>query len=103
LATQARAIVVVADDTENLRWEINSMLSEKFVGKTLFLASPDRIPNGLESNQFFKDILDVDCSNESVVGCFYNNSGWVSILGRKIVMDDYFVSCLAFFCRIFRG
>lgn len=98
-ANKALAIVLVANNTESLRWEIDEMLSEAFIDKTFFLASPDCLPLGLDRKLPFNNVFENLNAYEPILGCFRQNDEWVALVSNKIVMDDYLIGCKTFFNR----
>ncbi len=102
LAEQAAGIIVVVDESPGIEWEIKEMMADRFVEKTLFLASPKGSEQGLGSHSLLGPLItgDTDARGSSwILGAYRSGSGWKVLSPRKCVADDYVVCCQSFFRR----
>jgi len=105
LALSARAIVVVVDESDGILWEIGCMLEERFVAKTLFIASPSSVNRGLESHSLLGPLMSDHLPGSKgfhVMAAFRNGIKWERFCVNTATADDYIVCCQAFFANVLR-
>jgi|GEM_PF-2616161 len=101
-AGRAQHVVVVVDDSPGIDWEVKTMLTEPFIDKSLFLASPKLAPSGLETHPRIAPLLPSNLKlskNYHVLAAFRDDNTWRWLLAKKITADDYIVCCQAFLRR----
>jgi hypothetical protein len=102
LATRAQHVVVVVDESPGIDWEVEDMLAEPFVDKSLFLASPKLAPLGLETHSRLAPLLPPNLKlskNYHVLAAFRDDKTWRWLTAKKITADDYIICCQAFLRR----
>lgn len=100
IASKSLGIVLVADDSPGIEWEVRTMLEDQFSSKTLFLANPQREEEwGLEQHSVLGSVLsetrDVDQRFGVVGACKFANN-WKLFTSPNLIGDDYLVCCRAF-------
>lgn len=105
-AASAHSIVVIADESPGVKWEVERMLEEPFVRKSFFLASPRLGNRGLEAHPLIGPVL-VQASSDlpkdfRVLAAFRQGDSWRLLAIKKPTADDYIVSCQAFFRARFK-
>jgi hypothetical protein len=99
IATSARGIIIVVDESVGVNWEIERMLQEPFIEKTLFVASPRLGTRGLEAHPLVGPLLSADLhlsKGYSVLAAFRDGTSWRLLNIKKATADDYIVCCQAF-------
>ncbi len=102
LAESAVGIVIVADDSPGIEWEIRNMLTERFVEKTLFLANPNGDSIGLNTHTILGPLLTKERTlfkDFFIVGAHRIGKKWKLLTSKRFVGDDFVVCCLSFFRR----
>ncbi|HWS88169.1 MAG TPA: hypothetical protein VN282_14460 [Pyrinomonadaceae bacterium] len=101
IATGAHSIVIIADDSPGVEWEVRRMLEEPFVRKSLFLASPGRGKQGLEAHPLVGPAVASASVNLSkgfrILAAFREAERWQILAIKKPTADDFVVCCQAFF------
>jgi hypothetical protein len=105
IATRARGIVIIADDSPGVEWETRRMLQEPFVRKSIFLASPRLGIQGLEEHPLVGPAVasaKVKLSKGyRILAAFREGETWQLLAIKKPTADDYVVCCQAFFRSCF--
>lgn len=100
LAARAAHIVIVADPTPGVAWELETMLSEDYRDKTLFLAGPGQ---DVLANAFMKTWARQATSmrdSETFLIALFRNAGALDALHvKKPSVDAYQIALQAFFRR----
>jgi hypothetical protein len=109
LAERAEHVVIVVDESSvieselrGLEWEVQTMLQEPFVDKTLFIASPKLAVGGLENHPLLAPLFLplVKLSKDfHLLAAFRAGNKWRFLTAKKLTADDYIVCCQAFFRR----
>lgn len=102
LARGAQHVVVVVDESPGIDWEVENMLEEAFVNKSLFLASPKLALSGLETHPRLAPLLPPNfklSKDFHVLAAFRENNTWRWLMAKKLTADDYIVCCQAFLRR----
>lgn len=100
IAAHATGIVIIADESPGVAWEIQCMLQEPFVEKSIFLASPRLGTQGLEAHPLVGPVIAANVNLSKgyrVLAAFREGESWRLLTINKPTADDYVVSCQAFF------
>lgn len=102
LAMRAHGVVVIADVSDGVAWEIQCMLQEPFVEKSIFLASPRLGTQGLEAHPLVGPVVSANVKLSKgfrILAAFREGESWRLLTINKPTADDYVVCCQAFFRR----
>ncbi len=102
IADRAMAIVLVADETKGVEWEIKTMLEEPYREKTLFLANPQGNRKGLSEHPILAPIFKQQHKipkNYYIVGAHRVKNQWKLLTSKKFVGQDFVICCQSFFRR----
>jgi len=100
LAERAAAIVLVADESAGINWEVQSMIEPPFLEKTLFLAPPGGDGELLRNHTVLGPILaaqPLPRGDFMPLGAYVVEGHWKQLCVKQVTGYDYVACCKAFF------